>query len=143
MSPLALHDYLVIGAILFGLGMAGFLARRNLIIMFLSAEMMLQGVALNLVAFARYRGNLQGQAFVLFLLTVAACEAAIALALILMLFRSSKSLDVSLWQELREADQPPNLDEDPLPPAPAPEPLPQLTPAGHEPEPAQEETSHV
>ena len=51
--------------------------------------MMLQGVAINLVAFARYRGNLQGQAFTLFILTVAACEAAIALALILMLFRSA------------------------------------------------------
>ena len=69
------------------LGMIGFLTRRNLIIMFLCAEMMLQGVAINLVAFARYRGNLQGQVFVLFIVTVAACEAAIALALILMLFR--------------------------------------------------------
>lgn len=143
MNPPALHDYLVIGAILFGLGMVGFLARRNLIIMFLSAEMMLQGVALNLAAFAHYHGNLQGQAFVLFLLTVAACEAAIALALILMLFRRSKSLDVSLWQELREADQPPILDEEPLPPAPAVEPSPQLTPAGHEPARAEEEASHV
>jgi NADH-quinone oxidoreductase subunit K len=65
--------------------------------MFLSAEMMLQGVALNLVAFVRYRGNLQGQSFTLFILTVAACEAGIALALILMLFKSRKSLDVSLW----------------------------------------------
>ena len=84
--------------------MIGFLARRNLIIMFLSAEMMLQGVAINLVAFARYRGNLQGQAFTLFIITVAACEAAIALALILMLFRRKGSLDVSLWQELREPE---------------------------------------
>jgi NADH-quinone oxidoreductase subunit K len=135
MSPLTLHDYLAVGAILFGLGMVGFLSRRNMIVMFLSAEMMLQGVALNLVAFARYRGNLQGQAFVLFTLTVAACEAAVALALILMLFRRSKSLDVSLWQELREADQAPVLDEEALPPAPPAEPLPRLTPAGHEPAP--------
>ena len=95
--------------------MIGFLARRNLIIMFLSAEMMLQGVAINLVAFARYRGNLHGQAFMLFILTVAACEAAIALALILMLYRSSGSLDVSLWQELREPGQEPIVDEEPLP----------------------------
>ncbi len=87
MSPLSIHSYLVIGAILFILGMIGFLARRNLIVMFLCAEMMLQGVAINLVAFARYRGNLQGQAFVLFIVTVAACEAGIALALILMLFK--------------------------------------------------------
>src|SRR5437660_9792327 len=102
---LPLHHYLVVGAVLFALGLIGFLARRNLIVMFLCAEMMLQGVALNLVAFARYRGNLQGQAFTLFILTVAACEAAIALALILILFRSRGSLDVSLWQELREPGQ--------------------------------------
>src|SRR5262249_39932877 len=83
MNPVPmLPAYLTVGAILFVLGMVGFLARRNLIIMFLCVEMMLQGVALNLVAFARYRGNLQGQAFTLFILTVAACEAAIALALI-------------------------------------------------------------
>ena len=96
--------------------MIGFLARRNLIVMFLSAEMMLQGVAVNLVAFARYRGNLQGQAFMLFILTVAACEAAIALALILMLFRRKQSLDVSLWQELREPRPGADVDEEPLPP---------------------------
>src|SRR5207245_3588819 len=92
-----LHNYLVVGAILFALGMVGFLARRNLIIMFLSAEMMLQGVSLNLVAFARYRSNLQGQAFTLFIITVAACEAGIALALILMLYRKRRSMAVTLW----------------------------------------------
>lgn len=135
MSPLlALQNYLIVGAILFTIGMIGFLARRNLILMFLSAEMMLQGVALNLVAFARYRGNLQGQAFVLFMLTVAACEAAIALALILILYQRRQSLDVSLWQDLREPGQEPTIDEDPLPPEPAQEPLPRLTPAGREPD---------
>jgi NADH-quinone oxidoreductase subunit K len=98
MPELPIHHYLAVGAVLFALGAIGFLARRNLIIMFLCAEMMLQGVAVNLVAFARYRGNLEGQAFTLFVITVAACEAAIALALILMLFRAKQSLDVSLWQ---------------------------------------------
>lgn len=142
MSPVTLHNYLIVGAVLFGLGVVGFLARRNMIVMFLSAEMMLQGVALNLVAFARYRGNLQGQAFVLFILTVAACEAAVALALILMLYRSRRSLDVSVWQELREADQEPTVDEEPLPPPPPEEPLPRLTPAGPQP-PQREEAGHV
>jgi NADH-quinone oxidoreductase subunit K len=139
-----LHHYLVVGAVLFALGMVGFLARRNLIIMFLSAEMMLQGVALNFVAFARYRGNLQGQAFVLFILTVAACEAAIALALILMLYRRQRSLDVSLWQELREPDLE-RADEDlePLPQPPQPEPFPQLPPAGLEPARRPDEKTHV
>jgi NADH-quinone oxidoreductase subunit K len=143
MNPLPLHHYLVVGAVLFALGTIGFLARRNLIIMFLSAEMMLQGVALNLVAFARYRGNLQGQSFVLFILTVAACEAAIALALILMLYRGRRSLDVSLWQELRESNLEPTVDEEPLPPGPEAPPSPKLTPAGAEPGQREQETSHV
>lgn len=143
MTPeLPLHHYLVVGAVLFALGTIGFLARRNLIIMFLCAEMMLQGVAINLVAFARYRGNLEGQAFTLFIITVAACEAAIALALILMLFRNKRSLDVSLWQELREPRQEPIVDEEPLPTPEKEEPNPVLTPAGLEPE-HREEKSHV
>ena len=143
MTPVpVLHNYLVVGAILFALGMVGFLARRNLIIMFLSAEMMLQGVALNLTAFARYRGNLQGQAFTLFIITVAACEAGIALALFLMLYRQRHSLDVSLWQELREPGQAPTVDEEVLPPLPPPEPLPKLPPSGVEPV-QPPETSHV
>jgi NADH-quinone oxidoreductase subunit K len=144
MIPLPIHHYLVVGAALFALGMIGFLARRNLIVMFLSAEMMLQGVALNFVAFARYRGNLQGQAFTLFILTVAACEAGIALALILLLYKTHHSLDVSDWQALREPGQPEtsDLDEEPLQPQPTPATPPRLTPAGREPA-HREETSHV
>ncbi len=142
LNPLTLENYLVVGAILFALGMIGFLTRRNLIIMFLSAEMMLQGVAINLVAFSFYRGNLGGQVMTMFMLAVAACEAALALALIVMLFRRKKSLDVSLWQELREPDQEPIEDEGPLPTF-AEEELPHLTPAGKEPAKPSEETSHV
>ena len=143
MTAISLHHYLVVGAILFVLGMIGFLARRNLIVMFLSAEMMLQGVAINLVAFARYGGNLTGQAFVLFILTVAACEAGIALALILMLYKRKGSLDVSLWQELREEGWEAAEDEEPLP-EPMPEtPLPHLTIAGKQPARRGEEKSHV
>ncbi len=141
MTPMSLPNYLIVGAILFGLGLVGFLTRRNLIIMFLCAEMMLQGVAVNLVAFARHRGNLQGQSFALFIITVAACEAAIALALILILYRSKGSLDVSLWQELREPDQEPTIDEEPLPVEEAVEPLPRLTPAGIEPPQVKEPSS--
>ena len=137
-----LSHYLAVGATLFVLGMVGFLTRRNLIILFLSAEMMLQGVTLNLVAFARQHGNLQGQVFALFIITVAACEAGLALALILMLYRRSKSLDVSLWQDLREAGQEPAVDSEPLPP-PAPElPQPHLVPTGAKPSRSREE-SHV
>ena len=144
MTPVTLHNYLIVGAILFTLGMIGFMARRNLIIMFLSAEMMLQGVAVNLVAFARFRGNLQGQVFTLFILTVAACEAAVALALILVLYRKRRSLDVSLWQDLREEGQEPTTDEEPLPPLKPEAPDPHLTPAGPEPAHAhEEEPTHV
>src|SRR5947209_11419101 len=101
-----LRSYLLIGAALVSLGMLGFLARRNLIVMFLSAEMMLQGVALTLVGFGRYHGNWTGQVFTIIILTVAACEAAIALALVLVLFKRRSSLDVSLWNDLREPGLP-------------------------------------
>jgi NADH-quinone oxidoreductase subunit K len=133
MSPANLEGYLLVGAVLFALGMVGFLTRRNLIIMFLSVEMMLQGVAVNLVAFAKYRGDLGGQVMVLFILTVAACEAAIALALILMLYKRHKSLDVSVWQELREPDLEPIVDEEPLPAPPRPDEFQQLPTAGEAP----------
>jgi NADH-quinone oxidoreductase subunit K len=133
MSPLTLEGYLVVGAVLFVLGMIGFLSRRNMILMFLSAETMLQGVALNLVAFAKFRGNLSGQVLTLFVLTVAACEAAVALAMIVMLFRSKKTLDVSLWQDLREPGQEAIVDADPAPAPQAPAGDPKLVPAGAEP----------
>jgi len=143
MTALSLHHYLVVGAVLFALGTVGFLGRRNLILMILSAEMMLQGVAINLVAFARFHGNLQGQSFVLFLLTVAACEAAMALALILMLYKQRSSLDVNVWQDLREPGWEPYEDLEPLPEQPAPPPLPRLTVAGKEPKKRSQEKSHV
>src|SRR5438270_12238161 len=97
-----LLDNLLIGAALMALGMLGFLSRRNLIVMFLSAEMMLQGTALSLVAFGRYHGNWTGQVFTILILTVAACEASIALALIVVLYNRRSSLDVTLWQDIRE-----------------------------------------
>lgn len=129
-----LSNYLIVGAILFVLGIIGFLTRRNLILMFLSAELMLQGVALNFVAFSRHHGNLNGQIFTLFIITVAACEAALALALILMLYRRRPSLDVSLWQDLREPGMEETLDLDAPELRPVPEPeMPRLTPAGVEP----------
>ena len=125
--------YLAVGAGLFALGLIGFLARRNLIVMFLCAEMMLQGVALNFVAFSRHHGNLHGQVFTLFIITVAACEAGLALALILMLYRRKKSLDVSVWQDLREQGLEPMTDTEPFPLAVPEEPMPKLTVAGLEP----------
>jgi NADH-quinone oxidoreductase subunit K len=137
---IGLPHYLTLGAVLFVLGLIGFLSRRNLIVMFLCGEMMLQGVAINLVAFARYQGNMNGQIFTLFIITVAACEAGLAMALILMLYRRKRSLDVSLWQDLREQGIEPIEDTDPLPAPPLEEEMPRLPPAGVEPQRTEERT---
>ena len=106
-----LDNYLIVGALIFSLGLLGFMTRRNLIVMFLCAEMMLQGVSLTLVAFGAFHRTWAGQVFTIFSLALAAAEAAVALALIVVLFRRTHSLDVSLWQDIREPEQPLILDE--------------------------------
>ena len=138
-----LENYLFVGAALFALGAAGFVARRNMIVMFLSAEMMLQGVSVSLAAWGRYHNDWGGQVLTILIITVAACEAAIALALVLMLFRRSGSLDIVEWQQSREADQPLFVDRD-IDKVLDEEPTawPTLTPAGVEPQPDEEEDSH-
>jgi len=136
MTSTALESQLVVGAILFALGMIGFLTRRNLILIVLSTELMLHGVSLNLTAFGRYHGNPQGQVFTIFVLTIAACEAGLALSLILTLYQRRKSLDVFLWGNLGEDDLP-VFSGGGLPPQPkSADPnagLPHLTPAGSAP----------
>jgi len=126
-----LHNYLIVGAVLFGLGAVGFLSRRNMIVMFLCAEMMLQGVSLSLVAFSRFHNDFGGQMLVVFIIAVAACEAAIALALVLMLVRRVGKLDVAVWQSLREDNQP-EFEEEKVPEEPSekPEAWPSLARAG-------------
>ncbi len=137
-----LENYLVVGALLFGIGLVGFFSRRNMIVMFLSAEMMLQGVSVSLVAWGRYHNDWGGQMLVIFILTVAACEAAIALAVVLTLFHKSGSLDIAVWQQLREDNQPPYVDRELAEDARVEHHWPRLTPAGVEPEPDLEETTH-
>ena len=138
-----LNDYLIVGALLVGIGMIGFLSRRNMIVMFLSAEIMLQGVSLSLVAWSRFRNDFGGQTLVLFIIAVAACEAAIALALVIALFRRRGNLDVAAWRLLGEANQRPPR-ERPLPEEPPEqaEPWPHLPPAGVQPETSREETEY-
>ena len=101
-----LAAYLLVGAVLFVLGVIGFVTRRNLIIMFLCTELMFQGIVVNLVAFGRYPlegpPTLDGQVFSLFLLAVAAAEAALALALVVLLFRYRGTLDATAWKLLRD-----------------------------------------
>jgi NADH-quinone oxidoreductase subunit K len=137
-----LQNYLIVGALLFGIGLVGFFSRRNMIVMFLSAEMMLQGVSVSLVAWGRYHNDWGGQMLVIFILTVAACEAAIALAVVLTLFHQSGSLDIAIWQRLREENQPAYVDRDVSEDYEPDHPWPKLTPSGIEPEPDLEEVTH-
>jgi NADH-quinone oxidoreductase subunit K len=137
-----LQNYLVVGALLFGIGLVGFLSRRNMIVMFLAAEMMLQGVSVSLVAWGRYHNDWGGQILVIFILTVAACEAAIALALVVALFQRSGSLDIAFWQRLREDNQPAYVDLE-VAEVTEPEPVwPELPAAGVEPDHDLEEVTH-
>ena len=131
-----LYNFLAVGAVLFALGLVGFLVRRNMIVMFLCAELMLQGISVSLIGWGRYHGSQGlpgawgGQMLVIFIITVAACEAGIAMALILMLARRTGMLDSAAWQDLREEGQaafvdrlvPEERDEDRV--------WPELTPAG-------------
>jgi NADH-quinone oxidoreductase subunit K len=101
MTELALQHYLAVGAILFGIGMIGFMTRRNLIVMFLCTELMFQGVAINFIAFGHFHGNMSGQAWVIFLLVIAAAEASLALGLVVLLYRQRGTLDADAWRELK------------------------------------------
>ncbi len=92
---IALSDYLTLGAILFAISVAGiFINRKNVIILLMCVELMLLAVNINFVAFSHYLGDSAGQVFVFFILTVAAAEAAIGLAILVVLFRSKRSINV-------------------------------------------------
>lgn len=95
------NAYILLGAMLFAIGIAGFLSRRNMIIMFLSTEVMFQGVILNLLGFGLKHQQLTGQAFAMFLLVIAAVEAGLALGLVVLLYRRRGTLDAEAWKTLR------------------------------------------
>ncbi|MCC7409427.1 MAG: NADH-quinone oxidoreductase subunit NuoK [Phycisphaeraceae bacterium] len=101
LTSLTLAHFLATAFVLFALGLVGFLIRRNLIIMFLCTELMFQGVIVALGAFSLYHHNVTGQSFVIFVLTAAAAEAALALGLVVLLFRRRHTLDASVWSQLR------------------------------------------
>ena len=141
-EPALLQNFLVIGGLLFGIGLIGFLVRRNMIVMFLSAEMMLQGVSLTAIAFGRYHDDWGGQMLVIFIIAVAAAEAGLALALILMLFHKSGTLDMAFWQDMREDVLPGFVDRQ-IPEEQVKDRVwPTLSPAGVEPETDPDEQSH-
>jgi NADH-quinone oxidoreductase subunit K len=94
MLSLPIEYYLVLSAVVFLIGMAGVLTRRNAIIIFMCIELMLNSVNLTLVAFSQYMGDMAGQILVLLVMTVAAAEAAVGLAIVLSLFRNKQTVYV-------------------------------------------------
>jgi NADH-quinone oxidoreductase subunit K len=90
----SLNSYLLVSAILFSLGALGVLIRRNAIVIFMCVELMLNAGNLAFIAFARHLGNIDGQIFVFFIMTVAAAEAAVGLALMIAFFKNRESIDV-------------------------------------------------
>ncbi len=101
-SSLTLSHYLVLGAVLFAISIVGiFLNRRNVIILLMAIELMLLAVNMNFIAFSSFMGDMAGQVFVFFILTVAAAESAIGLAILVLLFRNIGSIDVEDMDHLK------------------------------------------
>ena len=98
---ISLTHYLVLSAILFTIGVTGVLMRRNVIIILLSVELMLTAVNLNFIAFSHYVGNPVGQVFVFFVMTVAAAETALGLAIVIALFRNIETVNVDEINQMK------------------------------------------
>ncbi|MEX0374507.1 NADH-quinone oxidoreductase subunit NuoK [Spiribacter pallidus] len=99
---LALSDYLALSALLFAIGMAGiFLNRKNAIVLLMSIELILLAVNFNFIAFSHFLGDIHGQVFVFFILTVAAAESAIGLAILVVLFRNRDTINVGDLDSMR------------------------------------------
>ena len=96
-----LNQFLLLAAILFCIGVYGVLARRNGVMVLMSIELILNAVNINLVAFGAIQGNLDGHVFALFVVAVAAAEVAVGLALVLMIYRNRRSIDVEELDALR------------------------------------------
>lgn len=98
----SLSDYLILAAVLFGLSIIGIIVnRKNLIVLLMSIELMLLAVNTNFVAFSRYMHHASGEVFVFFILTVAAAEAAIGLAILVVLFRNRRSINIEDMGQLK------------------------------------------
>lgn len=99
---IALSDYLILGGFLFSIAVAGiFLNRKNVILLLMCIELMLLAVNMNFVAFSHFQGDMTGQVFVFFILTVAAAEAAIGLAILVVLFRNRQTINVEDLDSLK------------------------------------------
>ena len=95
MTAVPLHHPLILAALLFAIGVAGVLVRRNAIIIFMSVELMLNAVNLTFITFSRQLSDVDGQVFVFFIMTLAAAEVAVGLAIIVALFRNRETVDVT------------------------------------------------
>jgi NADH-quinone oxidoreductase subunit K len=96
-----LHYYLALSAVLFAIGVAGVLIRRDIIVILMSIELMLNAVNLTFIAFARFLGSMDGQVIVFFVMTVAAAEAVVGLAIVISVFRHRRTLDPQDMQLLK------------------------------------------
>jgi len=101
MGEITTSHYVVLSALIFAIGLFGVITRKNLVVILMCLELMLNGANLAFVAFSRMHGNLDGQVFVFFVIAVAAAEAAVALALILALFRLKRSVSLDDVSELK------------------------------------------
>jgi NADH-quinone oxidoreductase subunit K len=101
MTPVGLEHYLIVSAALFSLGLLGVIVRRNLLVMYMSLELMLNAANLALVSFSRFNNDLDGQIMVFFIITVAAAEVAVGLALIVALYRKKQTAHVEDLTTLR------------------------------------------
>ncbi|NLI30112.1 MAG: NADH-quinone oxidoreductase subunit NuoK [Nitrospiraceae bacterium] len=98
--PIPMEWYLGLGGVIFAVGMFGFLVRRNMFVMLLSIELMLNAVNITMVTFSHYLNDLRGQIFTIFIMTVAAAEAAIGLAIIVTLFRNKATIQADEIKEM-------------------------------------------
>lgn len=96
-----LNHYILLSAIIFTIGVIGVLIRRNAIIIFMSVELMLNAVNLLLAAFSAYSGDASGQVFVFFIMALAAAEVAVGLAIIVMVYRNTSSIDINVLNRLK------------------------------------------
>jgi NADH-quinone oxidoreductase subunit K len=96
-----LNHYILLSAIIFSIGVIGVLLRRNAIVIFMSVELMLNAVNLLLTAFSVYRGDASGQVFVFFIMALAAAEVAVGLAIIVMIYRNTNSIDINVLNRLK------------------------------------------
>jgi NADH-quinone oxidoreductase subunit K len=96
-----LNHYILLSTIIFSIGVTGVLIRRNAIVIFMSVELMLNAVNLLLTAFSVYRGDASGQVFVFFIMALAAAEVAVGLAIIVMIYRNTNSIDINVLNRLK------------------------------------------